>query len=354
MGTMKSDRNISSWIYGVIAGLIAAGVLSFVLLSPGADRFSKKRSARDSVEEAESAVKPLEGPWVVAIQPGHWKIDELPDEQAHRRGSTGAVYGSVREADINRAVTDALIPKLEGEGWKIVLVPATVPPGLRADAFISIHADGGNGSSRRGWKLAPSWRPSQAARKPAAALNSSFAAEPELLEDKDGVTIFMRGYFGFNYRRYRHAASPYTPSVLVELGFVSNSRDRELMTSRPDYYASLIYRGLKSYFKGRNRDSVADLIPLKLPYLRVGPGGAVVRRRPHSDAPKITELAAGTILRPVDESGDWYEVFIRHHRTSGWLAKSETVITQWRDWPILGDRRVTIFNPSSIHFKDVE
>ena len=344
MGTIKRKRNISPWIYGGISGLIAAAVLAFVFLSADVHRFFEKPPAQDSKEDAESAVKPLEGPWVVAIQPGHWKISELPDEQAHRRGSTGAAYGSVREADINRAVTDALIPKLEAEGWKVILVPATVPPRLRADAFISIHADGGNGSSRRGWKLAPSWRPSQAARKLAAALHSSFAAEPKLLEDKDGVTIFMRGYFGFNYRRYWHAASPYTPSVLVELGFVSNSHDRKLMTSRPEYFASLIYQGLKSYFEGRKRDSVADLLPLTLPYLRVGSEGAVVRRNPYSDAPKIIELAAGTFLRPVDESGDWYEIFVRHHRTSGWLEKSKTVIMQGRNWPSLSGRGVTIFN----------
>jgi N-acetylmuramoyl-L-alanine amidase len=338
-------RNISPWIYGGIGGLFVAAILGFALLSADAIRFSNKSSTRDSMEDAESAVKPLEGPWLVAIQPGHWKISELPDEQAHRRGSTGAVYGSVREADINRAVVDALVPKLEGEGWVVVLVPATVPPGLRADAFVSIHADGGNGSSRRGWKLAPSWRPSQAARKLAAALHSSFAAEPELVEDKDGVTIFMRGYFGFNYRRYRHAVSPYTPSVLVELGFVSNLHDRKLMTSRPEYFASLIFRGLKSYFKERKRDSVTDLLPLILPrYLTVGPEGAVVRRRPRSDAPKITELAPLSLVRPVDESGDWYEIFIRRHRTSGWLEKSKTVTTQWRDWPIFGGRGVTIFN----------
>ncbi len=281
---------------------------------------------------------------MVAIQPGHWKIEELPDKQAHRRGSTGAAYGTVREADINRAVTEALIPKLEGEGWKVLLIPATVPPELRADAFVSIHADGGNGL-RQGWKLAPSWMPSQAARDLASALHSSFASEKELVEDKDGVTIFMRGYYGFNYRRYHHAVGPYTPSVLVELGFVSNARDRKLLTTRPEYFATLIHRGLKSYFQDRKRDSVADLLPLELSrYLTVGQGGVVVRSAPRPSAPKIAEFEPGSILRPVDESGDWYEVFVRSHRTSGWLTKSEVHMTRERDWPSLGGRDVTIFN----------
>ena len=131
MSTTKRDWNISLWIYGGISGLIAATVLAFVLLSADVHRIFEKPPAHDSKENAESAVKPLEGPWVVAIQPGHWNTSELPDEQAHRRGSTGAAYGSVREAGINRAVTDALTPKLEAEGWKVVLVPATVDTPLR-------------------------------------------------------------------------------------------------------------------------------------------------------------------------------------------------------------------------------
>ena len=105
------------------------------------------------------AVIPLEGPPVVALQPGHWRIDELPSEHAGRNRGTGAVYAGVRELDINLAVVDAIVPMLERRGWTVIVFPATVPPGLRADVFVSIHADWAGDPNRRGWKLAPPWRP---------------------------------------------------------------------------------------------------------------------------------------------------------------------------------------------------
>ena len=137
-------------------------------------------------------IEPLEGPWIVAVQPGHMRIGELPEELSHRRGDTGAVYGSVREAAINRAVVDALIPLMESEGWKTVLVPATVPPGLRADVFLSIHADGSNNPAQRGWKISPPWRPSPASRGLAAELAGAFSEETGLVEAVDSDYLLWR------------------------------------------------------------------------------------------------------------------------------------------------------------------
>jgi N-acetylmuramoyl-L-alanine amidase len=325
--TVEWRWKVRLWIPAGALVFVSAVLLVVALWGPYARFVSVFGSS--SIQEpkvpAEASIKPLEGPWVVAVQPGHWEIDRLPQELAHRRGSTGALYGSVREVDVNRAVVDALIPKLEAEGWTVILVPATVPPGLRADAFISIHADGSDRSDRRGWKLSPPWRASPAARSLAAALSRSFAAEPDLVEDKDGVTIYMRGYYSFNYRRYHHAISPYTPSVLIELGFITNPQDRELLTGRPDFWADLVVHGMKTYFEGRDRSTVDDLRPLELPLMAAGSGGAVVRRSPRDSGERMVSLGPGTVLRPVDESGDWYEVFLRQYRRTGWVAKSELV-----------------------------
>jgi N-acetylmuramoyl-L-alanine amidase len=264
----------------------------------------------------------LEGPWIVAVQPGHWKVEELPQEQAHRRTSTGAYHGSVREVDINRAVAKALIERIEEAGWSALLVPATVPPGLRADVFLSIHADGGDGTER-GWKLSPPWRPSAASLRLAAAVRRSFSAESILTEDEDGITIGMRGYYGFSYRRYHHAISPFTPAVLVELGFVSHPTDRRLMTSRPDFFADLIMRGLRNYFDGRERTTVDDLLPMELPRYVTASDGAAVRIQPHAGSTRLMILEGGSFLIPVDERGDWYEVFIRRYRRTGWIMKAD-------------------------------
>jgi N-acetylmuramoyl-L-alanine amidase len=294
-------------------------------------------------------IEPLEGPWVVAVQPGHWKVTELPQEQSHRRGDTGTAFGRIGEADINKAVADALIPKLEAEGWEAVLIPATVPPGLRADAFISIHVDAGGGPGWRGWKVSPPWRPSDAARELAAAMSRSFGAAPVLVEEKGGVTVNMRGYFGFNYRRYKHAISPYTPAVLIELGRIGNSEDRQLLTTRPDFWADLMVQGLKLYFEDRERSAVDDLRPLELPWAVARSAGVVVRRSPREDAEGLATLEAGAFLIPVDKSEAWYEVFVpRFWQTSGqqtdgrrsggwrsgWVHRSDVITVKTLPWPI--------------------
>lgn len=263
----------------------------------------------------------LTGPWVVAIQPGHWKIEELPDELYRLRGSTGTAWGRVREVDINRTVAEALVELVRGQGWTPVLVPATVPPGLRADVFLSIHADGSADTTRTGWKLAPPWRSSLAGLALAQALSNSFQSQSDLKHDEDGITINMRGYFGFSHRRFVHAVSPHTPSVLVELGFVTNERDRRLLTAEPRRFARLLLRGLESYFAGRPRDRTDDLLPREFPRMIVGPAGAQVVSRPEAGSRPLGRGLPGTALSPVGESGDWYEVSLRSPRVIGWVSK---------------------------------
>ena len=328
------------WFIAAASALAAVLVLFFVFRglisgpakSPGPDQAEHARAPD------EPPIEPLEGPWVVAVQPGHWQIQQLPQELARLRTNTGAAYGSVWEADINKSVVDTLIPKLEAEGWTVLLVPATLPPGLRADAFLSIHADSSNRTQDRGWKLAPPWRSSPASRSLAEELNGSFSEEPGLEQDADGVTINMRGYFGFNYRRFQHSISPYTPSVLIELGFISNPTERALMTTKPEYFADIILRGLKTYFKGRDRSSVAALRPMNLPWVAAGPEGAVIRRSPREDAELLQTVEAGTIVMPVDSAADWYEVFVRRHRTTGWVHKSELVSATTPRWTMPGEQ----------------
>jgi N-acetylmuramoyl-L-alanine amidase len=43
----------------------------------------------------------------------------------------------------------------------------------------------------------------------------------------------MRNYYAFNYRRYRHALHPSTPGVIIETGFLTSSRDRDVIVREP-------------------------------------------------------------------------------------------------------------------------
>ena len=269
----------------------------------------------------------LTGPWVVAVQPGHWEIDELPDELYRLRGSSGTSWGTTREVDVNRAVADALVGLIRDQGWTALLVPATVPPGLRADAFLSLHADGSSDTKRTGWKLAPPWRSSSAGLALSEALSASFLTQKDLRHDADGITINMRGYFGFSHQRFVHAASPLTPSVLVELGFLSNEYDRSLMTSNPLRFAKLLLAGLESYFKNRPRSRIDDLEPKQFPRVVVGPAGTEVVARPATGARSLGKRLPGTMLSPVGETDGWYEVSLRDPRVIGWVAKSTLLPT---------------------------
>ncbi len=212
---------------------------------------------------------------------------------------------------------------LEAEGWTVLIIPATVPPGLLVDAFVSIHADWGADPKRRGWKLAPPWRPSVAASALAAALRKSFGEEPGLTEDGGGVTVGMRGYFGFSPNRYLHAASPNTPAVLVELGFVTNERDSHLMVSRPEYYAGIIHRGLVSHLSAWDRSDVESLIPKVFGSLIVGEAGGRVYRTPDPSSDVTGTLVPGEIVQPVDEIIEWYEVGLRGPNVIGWVMKRD-------------------------------
>ena len=270
-------------------------------------------------------VIPLEGPRVVALQPGHWKIDELPPEHDGRDRGIGAVYGAVRELDINLAVVDALVPMLEERGWTVIVVPATVPPGLRADVFVSVHADWASDPNRRGWKLAPPWRPSPAARDLAESLRDAFAAREELREDAGGITVGMRGYFGFASHRYTHASSPYTPAVLVELGFVTNASDRRRMLDRPDYYARIIAEGIERHLYTWSRADTASLVPQTFETMVAGDTGGVVYRTRDRSGPVLRRLEPGDRVRPVDELEGWYEVRFWSPRGIGWVAAEELV-----------------------------
>lgn len=286
-------------------------------------------------------IEPLTGPWVVAIQPGHWEVSDLPYELRKLRTSSGAQYGSVREVDVNLAVARALAAQVAAAGWKPILVPATVDPQLRADAFIALHADWGATPDRRGWKLSPPWRASGASKSLADALSAAFSAQPDLVHDTDGVTVNMRGYYAFNPRRFEHAASEYTPDVLIEMGFITNATDRSLLTDHPGLFANIVMAGLEKYFAGRSRTQTADLAPMQLPWSAAGPTGASVRRTPSGDSTIIASLDPGMTIMPVDEKDGWYEVFVRHLWGTGWVRVDELVPAQDPRWPYPGSDEPT-------------
>ena len=57
----------------------------------------------------------------------------------------------------------------------------------------------------------------------------------------------MLAYFAFNWGRYQHAAAPHTPAAILEMGFLSNDYDRELMVDKADGVATAIVNGIQRF-----------------------------------------------------------------------------------------------------------
>lgn len=186
-----------------------------------------------------------EGPLRVGLQVGHWKNRDLPDELGRLRERGGGSRGGGKaEWEVNLAIAEAVSPLLEADGVVVDILPATVPPGYWADAFIAIHADGNSNPDVSGFKAASPRRDrtGQAARL-ANMLEAEYGAATGFRLDPN-VTRNMRGYYAFNWRRYGHAIHPMTPGAIIETGFLTSPSDRRLLIGNPQLPARAIANGI--------------------------------------------------------------------------------------------------------------
>src|SRR5690242_6743701 len=81
-------------------------------------------------------------PLRVGLQAGHWKNAQLPASQARLRSSIGTAAAGRTEVALNLDLANRTASLLRAQGIVVDILPATVPTGYRADAFVAIHADG--------------------------------------------------------------------------------------------------------------------------------------------------------------------------------------------------------------------
>ena len=189
----------------------------------------------------------------VGIQAGHWKNSELPAELAGLRGSTGAAGNGWREVDINLDIARRVAALLEKENVQVDLIPATVPPDYKADAFVSLHGDANSNTSLSGYKLARSRRSSIPAIDGAllAAISEEYAKATGLKEHRATITINMTAYYSFAHPGIKHTVAPTTPSVILEMGFLTTLGDRKLLMEQPDRAAEGIAKGILKFLAAR-------------------------------------------------------------------------------------------------------
>lgn len=213
-------------------------------------------SSMSSVSRVKRPEMP-QGPRRIGIQVGHWDAEVAPPELGARiRTQTGTSSGGISERDINRDIALRVKKILEPQGYVVDVLPVTLPARYLADAFVSLHGDGDGTGENSGFKMAYSTRRTPYEAQLLAAIKETYGAATGLAYDSDRVTRNMTGYYAHNWRRYQNATSPFTPSVILEMGYVSHATDRALMTKKPDLLAKAIADGLVSFLEAHPRETL--------------------------------------------------------------------------------------------------
>jgi hypothetical protein len=188
------------------------------------------------------------GPPRVGLQVGHLRNDDVPDELSQLTANgPGAVWGNLTEREVVREIVERAAERLRQRGVQVDVLPTTVPPGYVADAFVSVHGDGNDNSAVRGYKTAHfSNDYSGQSQYLEEAVASHYASSTGLPQDSN-VTYYMTGYYAFNWWRYEHAVHPMTPSMILEMGFLTNAADRAVIVQQPAEAAEGIVDGVLAF-----------------------------------------------------------------------------------------------------------
>ena len=136
-------------------------------------------------------------PPIIAIQAGHWRTHALPEEFARLRTSTGAVAGGVHEVDLNVDIAHRIAEYLRAWGNEAYVLPSTVPPAYRADAFVAIHSDGHVNRDARGFKAATHYRDWGASTTLVREIEDEYSKQTGLPKDWR-KSDNRHGYYAFN------------------------------------------------------------------------------------------------------------------------------------------------------------
>ncbi len=183
----------------------------------------------------------------VGLQAGHWLVEQVPPELARLQPGTSG--GGRQEWQVNLDVAQRAAQLLEAAGVQVDVLPATVPQGYKANAFVAVHADGDLSGSLSGFKVA---RPGFSSipsydDQLVAALNNVYGRVTGLARDDLHISLRMTYYYAFNSRRYCHAVAPGVPQAIIETGFLTNASDRTLLIGNPDVPARGIAEGVLAF-----------------------------------------------------------------------------------------------------------
>jgi len=184
----------------------------------------------------------------VTLQAGHWKIEEMPVELQHLAGHTGAYAAGVSEVDLNVAVARKSAQLLADRGFNVEILDSTVPISYTTDLFLAIHADGNIWSGMRGFKAVAPWVSVPASDKFVSFLYEEYGKATGMPTDPV-TSVAMADYYAFNPVTYNHAIDGRVPAALIEMGFVTNPLDRQMLTQGQDRIAWGIANAVDRFFR---------------------------------------------------------------------------------------------------------
>jgi hypothetical protein len=239
-------------IFLLLVIFLMVGVTFFVLAAKNGASISEQEAEFENIDSMLSNYerrlyskfpdikdwKRPEGPLKVALQVGHWKNNELPDELARLRGSSlGASARGKSEWEVNLVIAEKTAELLKTKGIEVDILPATVPISYWADLFISIHADGNTDKTVRGFKASGPRRDMTNKANEFIDILYQEYAKVTGLPTNSNITHSMSGYYAFNWFRNDHTIHPMTTGVILETGFLSNSADWNLLVNKPEIVA---------------------------------------------------------------------------------------------------------------------
>lgn len=198
----------------------------------------------------------VSGPRRVGIQAGHWRTSEAPPDLWQLLAQTGASAGGVTEIETNLQIAELVAEILRKRGIVADVLPTIIPAGYVADAFVALHSDGDESGQKSGFKLAHSTRRTPHEDALQRFLTEEYGAATGLDYDANGVSRNMTSYYAMSWSRVRYSTSPFTPSVVLEMGFLTNPNDRAMIVNKQALLAKAIAGGILKFLDATPRDAL--------------------------------------------------------------------------------------------------
>ncbi len=186
----------------------------------------------------------------VVIQAGHWLSADMP-YQISQFSDDGAYVGGVAEWVLNLHVANLAADLLRARGYDVRIVPATVPIGCKADAFVALHADEDTDTSALGFKAAyPRYINNPTNRRLLADMYIEYGTATGLTRNYS-ISLNMSGYYAFYNQSQPYAVDPCTPMIILEMGFISNDYERQYLSTNQSIAAMGIANGVDRFVQGK-------------------------------------------------------------------------------------------------------